>query len=119
MRRQIMIVSNLDNSKRYSKSAIHAGYTPMSMLAICTTGYADTKADREIIFESHAKDTTRRYDALVIDEKGAWAIPIFKRAGWGEQGHPIVGIGEEFIEGVDEMVSLEGLVCVLKKISLN
>ncbi|MBU3941272.1 MAG: hypothetical protein KKH88_05075 [Nanoarchaeota archaeon] len=48
-----------------------------------------------------------------------WAIPLFVMVGWGGKEHSIIGIGEEFIEGVDEMVSLEDLVGLLNKISLD
>ncbi|MBU1245784.1 MAG: hypothetical protein ABIJ20_02455 [Nanoarchaeota archaeon] len=119
MKGQILVVAEQDNSEKYSRAILDAGYYPMSAFAVCSSLYGRSEIDQEMIFEGQAKGTPELYEALVVGPEAEWAIPLFVMAGWGGKEHPVIGIGEEFIEGVDEMVSLENLISVLNKISLD
>ena len=95
MKGQILVVAEQDNSEKYSRAILDAGYYPMSAFAVCSSLYGRSEIDQEMIFEGQAKGTPELYEALVVGPEAEWAIPLFVMAGWGGKEHPVIGIGEE------------------------
>ena len=114
MKKQVLIVSNLDNAEIYSKCAINAGYHPHSYLSVLVAQCGSSEVDRED-FAKHIKGSPTKYDALITDSKAEHVFLLLGDVGWGGDEHPIIWVGETTRDGVDIMVSAEGLEELLRK----